>query len=209
MKTKILFMLLMFVSITLFAQTETITIDWSFNSTPSALGNANASRTIEVGDTVEWNWFASGSHNVVSSTGSAESFNSGEPTSNPGINFSYTFKEIGSNPYVCSPHSSNMFGTITVVADGTLGVNTFEERLNLIKVYPNPVSTTINIDFPSDLGQELKVEFYNVLGKKIFQKDITTLTSEIPISNWNNGVYFMKIYSDLKGESITKRFIKI
>jgi len=38
MKIKILFTMLMFVSITLFAQTETITIDWSFNSTPSALG---------------------------------------------------------------------------------------------------------------------------------------------------------------------------
>ena len=73
---KLLFILCIGLSLSLSAQVETITIDWSFNSIPGASGDANSSRTIEVGDTVQWNWYASGSHNVVSSSGSTETFNS-------------------------------------------------------------------------------------------------------------------------------------
>ena len=63
---KLPFIFLLMFSMSIAAQTENITIDWSFNSTPSATGNANSSRTIEVGDTVTWNWYSGGSHNVKS-----------------------------------------------------------------------------------------------------------------------------------------------
>lgn len=95
-----------------------ITIDWSFNSTPSGIGNAKASRIIEVGDTVTWNWYDIGVHNVHNLSSANESFES--TYLGPGGSFSFTFTTVGSNPYQCDPHPSNMFGVITVVAKGTL-----------------------------------------------------------------------------------------
>ena len=206
---KLLFTLLTLLTLNLFAQTETITIDWDFNSIPSASGDANSSRTIEVGDTVQWNWVGTASHNVVSSSGSTEAFSSGATTSNSGINFSHTFTQVGSNSYVCEPHSSIMFGTITVVADGTLDVTTFEDALNLINIYPNPANATLNVDVPSQMKGQSSMELYNVLGRKIYSKNITELTSSISISNWNSGVYLIRISSDENGKSTTKRFVKI
>lgn len=206
---KLLFTLLTLLTLNLFAQTETITIDWSFNSTPSASGNANTDRTIEVGDTVQWNWYASGSHNVVSSSGSTETFSSGSVTSNPGINFSYTFTQVGTNPFVCAPHSGSMFGTITVVANGTLSVNSFEDILTQINVYPNPVSTQLNVNIPSKIKEGVSLEIYNVLGKRIMVKDTNDLNNTLNISDLSNGVYLLKISLNTIDKSITKRFVKI
>lgn len=143
MKQLLLFITLLAFAISIKAQTtQTITIDWSLNSNPMASGNANTNRTIEVGDTVEWNWYATGFHNVVSN-GGTETFNSGPTTSVSGVNFSYTFNQIGSTSFICQPHSTNMYSTITVVVDGTLDV----ENLSLenFSIFPNPATSKITL----------------------------------------------------------------
>jgi plastocyanin len=71
-----------------------------------------ASVTINVGDTVQWNWTDSNPH-TVSSTG-AESFDS-SPAKTSG-SFTHTFSAIGSFGYVCSVHGSIMSGTVVVQA---------------------------------------------------------------------------------------------
>jgi len=202
---KLLFILCIGLSLSLSAQVETITIDWSFNSIPGASGDANSSRTIEVGDTVQWNWYANGSHNVVSSSGSSESFSSGATTSNQGINFFHKFTKEGSNPYVCQPHSNTMFGTITVVADGTLGVTTFEDALSSINIYPNPASSTLNIDFAKKSG-DLKLEVFDVLGRQVYDIVLSDNESSINVTNLISGVYLVRVSDD--NTTQTKRFIK-
>ena len=47
MTKKLPLILFLMFAMGLVAQTNTVTIDWSFNSTPSATGDSNASRTIE------------------------------------------------------------------------------------------------------------------------------------------------------------------
>ena len=188
------------------AQTNTITIDWSFNSTPSASGNANASRTIEVGDTVTWNWYATGTHNVNSKAGSAENFES-EFFGNGGT-FSYTFTTVGTNDYICDPHPSNMFGTITVVAEGTLSVDGFD-ALGGINIYPNPTASDLMIDFSNQDEAVLNVKVYNLLGKELLSAQIAKNDAAIETSKLNNGVYMVKISSLDNKKTTTKRFVKI
>ncbi len=67
--------------------------------------------TIEVGQTITWTW-GSGRHNLRTTSG-VESFDSGY-SSDRGFQFSHTFSEVGTTSYVCDPHSSDMFGTVTV-----------------------------------------------------------------------------------------------
>src|SRR5690348_3309371 len=53
-----------------------------------------SSVTIHLGDTVHWVW-QGGFHNVKSVTGSAEQWNSGNPTSTVGTTFDHTFTQVG------------------------------------------------------------------------------------------------------------------
>lgn len=188
------------------AQTETITIDWSFGSNPSATGNANTNRTIEVGDTVVWNWYANGTHNVKSDNTATESFESQFFTT--GGSFSYTFTTEGTNDYFCVPHSGNMFGTITVVAEGTLSIDTFNLSKSL-KMYPNPADSKINFSFDFQSQDELDVQIFNLLGKKVVAQKITQKQSEIIVSNLNKGIYIVQIRSKNSERFFTKRFVKL
>lgn len=185
--------------------TNTINIDWSFNSTPTASGNANSSRTVEVGDTVIWNWYASGTHNVKSLDSAEENFES-EFFGNGGT-FSYTFTKVGINDYQCDPHPGSMFGTITVVAEGVLSTKSFD-NLGTITMYPNPVEASLNFDFQIQNIDRLDIKIFNLLGKEVLSKQISKNDAAVMVSNLNSGIYVVRITS-LNGEnSATKRFVK-
>jgi hypothetical protein len=199
---KLPFILLLMLASGLASQnTQTITIDWSFNSIPSASGNAKSSRTIEVGDTVTWNWYSGGSHNVKSNPNSNESFESQFFTQ--GGTFSKTFTSVGTNDYVCTPHASIMFGTITVVAEGVLSISD-ANRLDF-EMYPNPASERITIQLPSG-SDNATVQFYDYIGRLALTKNITTSNNKIDVNILSTGVYILKVMSEDKIGS--QKFIK-
>lgn len=79
-----------------------------------------------------------------------------------------------------------------------------EEYENSLDIYPNPAKGFVKM---SSVGNQVSVvRIYNVLG--IMVEEIETNSNEIEIntSEYNNGVYFIKIVTD-KGE-IIKQFIK-
>ena len=191
MVKKLPFILFLMFTVGIVAQTvNTVTIDWSFNSTPSATGNSNASRTIEIGDTVTWNWYASGTHNVKSAVSATEPFES-EFFGNGGT-YSKTFNSLGSNDYVCSPHSGNMFGTITVVAEGTL--STSEARRLKFEMFPNPASDKVRIQLPSG-AENATVEFYDSLGRLALSKKVTRINNKMDVNALSKGVYILKVFT--------------
>jgi plastocyanin len=203
MKKSLLFILMLNISICANAQTETYFIDWSFGSNPSATGAANADRTIEVGDTVTWVWYATGTHNVVSNADATESFSS--LLIGPGSEFSYTFTQVGANAYVCEPHSGNMFGTITVVADGSLTTQGFLLSEN-VSLYPNPAKGVFYLELENNFSNKLSISIYNTLGQEV--KNLQTgfnPDEPINISELNSGMYFVKISEG--DNSVTKRLI--
>jgi plastocyanin len=203
MTKKLLFITLFLASFSMTAQTNTITIDWSFNSTPSASGNANASRTIEVGDTVTWNWYANGSHNVKSKASANEVFES--QFFETGGTFSYTFTSIGTNDYICQPHPTTMFGTITVVAEGVLNTDNFA-LLDNIRIYPNPASSKINFDMNNN--EQLNVKIYNLLGKEVLNSSIDGTNNSISVATLSKGMYIAKITTTDGKNFSTRKFVK-
>lgn len=190
MTKKLPFILFLTVAMGLVAQTNTITIDWGRNSTPSATGDSKASRTIEVGDIVTWNWYSSGSHNVKSTASATEPFES-EFFGNGGT-YSKTFNSVGSNDYVCSPHASDMFGTITVVADGTL--STSEARRLKFEMFPNPASDKVRIQLPSG-AENATVEFYDSLGRLALSKKVTRINNKMDVNALSKGIYILKVFT--------------
>ena len=203
-----IFLLLLCFSMLQFAQaqTETYTINWGFGSNPNAAGNENSSLTIEVGDTVTWFWHSNGFHNVVSQSSATENFNSGTPQGN-GFSFSHTFTQEGTNDYVCQPHAGSMFGTITVVPDGTLNQDTFKLTANNLKVYPNPASSELSIEIEERLKEEVQLIIYNNLGQEIKSFKFQTPSHKIDVSSLKAGAYFIKLQTE--SQELTKSFIKL
>ena len=142
------------------AQT-THNLSWGFSST-------NQQTTIDLGDTVKWTW-AGGNHNLISSSG-VESFDSGY-SSTAGFTFSKTFNSVGQTSYVCTPHSSQMYGTITVTPPAPTG-----ESVQLICPGVQIQSSDIDISYQSGAS----IKWYNSISS----------TSPLPSSTFLRALAF-------------------
>ncbi|MFT4612375.1 MAG: plastocyanin [Glaciecola sp.] len=210
---RILLLAIYFLTVTFgFSQTETITIDWDFFSVPASDPNSmfDTEITIEVGDTVEWVWQGSNFHNLKSIEGqSVETF--GTPDETEGDNttytspytYSYTFTVEGVNDFECTPHSSLMYGSVTVVAEGTLSVSSFEATS--FSISPNPAKSYFTLDLETFTNNST-IEVYDVLGKKVVNRKVNAMSSTFDVSNWNSGLYIIKVSSE--NSVLMKRFVK-
>lgn len=81
----------------------------------------------------------------------------------------------------------------------TLNTDAFE--FSAIRLYPNPTSSLLNLQLPSDMKVE-KVVFYNALGQVIK----TSSNTSWDVSSFANGVYFLKVFNKSGAKTFT--FIK-
>ncbi|RYH72893.1 T9SS type A sorting domain-containing protein [Flavobacteriaceae bacterium 144Ye] len=72
-------------------------------------------------------------------------------------------------------------------------------------IAPNPAKSRFNISVPRMDGV-VKMEVFDVLGKKIYTKELNQLSTTIDISKWNSGVYLVRLAT--KNNISTKRFVK-
>ncbi|MGJ8550215.1 T9SS type A sorting domain-containing protein [Winogradskyella wichelsiae] len=72
-------------------------------------------------------------------------------------------------------------------------------------ISPNPANSTLNITLPNTDG-DLKLEVFDVLGKRVYKGVITKLEWSVNVSNWKKGVYLVRLSDDKTTQ--TKRFIK-
>ena len=175
------------ISFGLSAQT-TYNIPWANDGS-----SANINITIEVGDIVEWTW-GTGVHNVQTVKGSS---NNTEDLDSGFFNivgnvFSYTFNTVGNTDYECDPHPNNMFGTITVVADGSL--STSEARRLKFEMFPNPASNKVSIQLPSG-SENATVEFYDSLGRLALSKKVTRINNKMDVNALSKGIYILKVFT--------------
>ena len=97
--------------------------------------------------------------------------------------------------------------TDTLIITTTLGINP-PNNTNTIKVYPNPSSDHITIDYGNyQLMQGYTVKITNTLGQQMFQSGISQSSSYISLSSWTGpGLYFVHII-DPQGITIDIRKI--
>jgi hypothetical protein len=63
----------------------------------------------------------------------------------------------------------------------------------------------MNINLNPRIGNA-RLQVYDVLGKRIMDKEISDINSSVNVSNWNNGIYIVRVISGDLSE--TKRFVK-
>jgi len=76
-----------------------------------------------------------------------------------------------------------------------------------IKVYPNPTSNNVTIDFGISNwsnNQNTQVLIINIAGKEVYRLDkIIKSQLEIPLKDFNRGIYFLKI-QDKENQKVVK-----
>lgn len=80
-----------------------------------------------------------------------------------------------------------------------------ELALNDFKISPNPAKSKVTISLPNG-ATNVKLDVFDVLGKKVMSKNLSSLNSTFDVSKWNSGIYLMRITSD--NGTQTKRFVK-
>ncbi len=84
----------------------------------------------------------------------------------------------------------------------TLGNSDFD-NLTRVTIYPNPSTGIFNIVSQ----QNVSVEIYDLLGKLVYNQSLVSGTNNIDISNFNAGVYLLKV-TDANGNLETHKLIK-
>ena len=102
-------------------------------------------------------------------------------------------------------HQSDYFAQIIINGDTidhvwaidsiTTGIQIVKPNGTGLNVYPNPANTTLNISLDNNPVNGT-IEVYNVIGEMIYQSTITGKTMSIPISEWGEGMYAVRVSSD-------------
>ncbi|GGZ85061.1 T9SS type A sorting domain-containing protein [Algibacter mikhailovii] len=76
----------------------------------------------------------------------------------------------------------------------------FDQNIQGLTIYPNPAYSSGKLIYITSERNALKhIEFYDVLGKRIFNTKITG--RELDISNLKKGVYIIKVTENTKSET--------
>ena len=65
-----------------------------------------------------------------------------------------------------------------------------------LKVYPNPFVNELNLSFNSESGYKINVVIYNMIGKKVWEKEETVLAGSnilaFELTELGKGIYYLK-----------------
>jgi len=86
--------------------------------------------------------------------------------------------------------------SVSVKIKSIAGINGISDNSAQIVVYPNPNNGLFTIE--SSVGGASSVEIYNILGEKVYTRNLSTTkgTNTINVGNQPNGVYLYRIISD-------------
>jgi N-acetylneuraminic acid mutarotase len=109
----------------------------------------------------------------------------------------------------------SIYDTVLTSVTDTLVINTLVSNIgtpstiNTIKVYPNPTSTHITIDYGNySLMSGYTVVILNSSGQNVFSNPINQNTSYIDLSSWTGpGVYFLNIIDPLNNTIETRKIV--
>lgn len=100
---------------------------------------------------------------------------------------------------------SGFYGMNGCYTEAPIAVREIDEY-NQIKIFPNPVSTQLTIDYP-DNSPISSITIYNTLGKKIKTIPFSIEVKNIDMENFDKGIYLLLIEME-NGDMFAKRIIK-
>ena len=100
---------------------------------------------------------------------------------------------------------------INIYDPTTVGINEVNKEVLKFSAFPNPVDEQLTISFNILHSTNVKAEIYDISGRKVqdlFDQQFTVGTNrmEVSTSDWNSGVYFIRL--QLEGETFIEKVIK-
>jgi len=85
------------------------------------------------------------------------------------------------------------------------------DSLEISEMFPNPANSELTVSIMSPKNNDIIMMIYDASGKLIISKNVSVIegvnTVIIPVENYSNGMYLVKVY-DTNGEQSLKRFVK-
>ena len=161
-----------------------------------------ANITVNTGDQVVWT-NTQGNHNVNGKTSvypsNPESF--GNSVAGPGWTYSHVFTIPGTYDYRCDPHVSiGMVGTVTVLSnDPTTSEATLMNNGRVVSLFPNPVRSVTQVNIEGYHDRTWHISIFNTTGVEVMKQKLGSgmnMERELNLSEFESGIYFVKVYSD-------------
>jgi len=102
---------------------------------------------------------------------------------------------LGLTPYWVHVTDSTCLGGDTIDITWTTNPEFIEITNNSLKIYPNPTKDKLFISTNGKIANPI-IQVFDTRGKLMFSKNINSNNSEIDVSQWSKGIYFVKFYSD-------------
>ena len=95
--------------------------------------------------------------------------------------------------------------------DPTIGINETSTEISGVSIYPNPSSSSVNLEMNIANASEVSIQVTDLSGKVVATQNLGFLPlgknqTTIQSASFNNGLYYVTISSN--GTSVTKKFIK-
>jgi hypothetical protein len=68
-----------------------------------------------------------------------------------------------------------------------------EANEKIVKSYPNPAISVINLEIQGSFEKGLEIQIYNFLGKKVFENKNISQKTTINLAEFNRGVYIYRL----------------
>jgi hypothetical protein len=92
------------------------------------------------------------------------------------------------------------------ISDTTVNIVENSPESIIVKIYPNPANSLLNIDFPNDYNiQNTIIEIMDINGRTMLKSEPVSISTQLDIKKLNNGLYLVKIQNDKT--LITKKII--
>ena len=89
-----------------------------------------------------------------------------------------------------------------------MSINNYEETVSTFSIYPNPVSSIINIRVNNKISftENDSITLFNILGKSVYKQNIESQNTSIDLSTYSKGIYLL--HSEINGISQTFKVVK-
>ncbi len=87
--------------------------------------------------------------------------------------------------------------TVKITVLNVIKVGNSETSAPAFKVYPNPTTGMLTLEFTQNLGKKTDVSVSNLVGAEVFRKELDNATNyQIDLTNQVSGIYLLKIMVD-------------
>lgn len=100
--------------------------------------------------------------------------------------------------YGSSTHPTNLSDYLLIKYGTSTTVNEWNTVENGLNVYPNPASLSVIISHASLKEETAGLKIIDMMGREIWKSEVKGIESEIDVSEFKNGIYFVQLSSENK-----------